>query len=327
MGIYLDNAVSTKSAPNENLGRELLELHTVGRSAGYTEDHVKSSARILTGYRVKMWDTFEATYETKDHWTGPVTVLDFHRANADADGRPVVADYLSYLAHHPSTARRMARKLCIKFVNDNPSDGLVDRLAAVYLDNDTQIKPVLRALVASSEFRGSVGRKVRDPGEDIAATYRLLRVTVSKPKSDSAAANAILWQAAELGSSPFSWPRPDGQPVDNDSWSSPARMLSSMSNHYVMSGAWWPTAGIKYRGPKAWAGITKRKKKIRFDVLVEKMSKEILHKRSTPALLEACCTAVGTKPRARITKNHPVMLWDFPRLLTTFLDSPDFYLR
>ena len=118
----------------------------------------------------------------------------------------------------------------------------------------------------------------------------------------------------------FSWPRPDGQPVDNDSWSSPARMLSSMSNHYVMAGSWWPSAGIKYRGPRAWAGLTKRKKKIRFDVLVDRMSQELLHKRSTAALLEACCTAVGTRPSTKINKDHPVMQWDFPRLLTTFLD-------
>ena len=69
MLIFLNNAVSTKRHPNENLGRELLELHTVGRG-NHTEDDVKNCARILTGWRVDMWDTWRAWYERDDHWTG-----------------------------------------------------------------------------------------------------------------------------------------------------------------------------------------------------------------------------------------------------------------
>ena len=110
MGISLDNANSTKTAPNENLGRELLELHTVGRG-NYTEDDVKASARILTGYKVAMWTTWATSYNPAAHWTGPVQVMGFSHANADPDGRPVVAAYLTYLAHHPATAHRLARKL------------------------------------------------------------------------------------------------------------------------------------------------------------------------------------------------------------------------
>jgi hypothetical protein len=323
MGIYLNNAVSKQPNPNENLGRELLELHTVGRTAGYTEDDVKNSARILTGYRVRMWQDFAASYRPEDHWTGPVTVLGRSWENASPDGRQVAEEYLDFLARHPATARRIARKLCVKFVSDRPSDALVERLARVYLDNKTQIKPVLRALVASAEFQGSVGKKVRDPGEDVVATYRLLRVALRKPTRDDAAANAILWQVSALGSSPFSWPRPDGQPLTNEAWSSPSRMLASMDVHFVMSGGWWPTAQISYRSPLSWAG----KRPIRFDRLVDKLSREILHKPSTAALLDACCKAVGVGPRARITADHGVVKWDFARLLTTFFDSPDFYLR
>ena len=67
---------------------------------------------------------------------------------------------------------------------------------------------------------------------------------------------------------------------------------------------------------------------IRFDTLVDHLSQEILHQRSTAALLEACCEAVGARPARRGSPaTTPVMQWDFPRLLTTFLDSPDFYLR
>ena len=126
MGLFLDNASSTKAAPNENLGRELLELHTVGVDAGYTEADVKASSRILTGYRSTVWwPRFETFYDPNAHATGAVSVLGFRHANTDPDGRDVTAAYLSYLARHPATARRIARRLCVRFVKDNPSEALV----------------------------------------------------------------------------------------------------------------------------------------------------------------------------------------------------------
>ena len=185
-----------------------------------------------------MWRTWEADYSPKDHWTGPVSVMDFRADNDAADGRPVVQDYLRYLARHPATAHRIARKLCVKFVKDDPSSALVDHLADVYLRNGTQIRPVLTALVASQEFKKSAGLKVRDPCEELVATYRSLRVKVSDPPDgdNGYAARAILWQAGAIGAVPFDWPRPDGQPIDNESWSSPARLLASMETHWSMGG-------------------------------------------------------------------------------------------
>ena len=100
MLMYLGNAGSTRIHPNENLGRELLELHTVGLG-NHTEDDVKSSARILTGWRVRLFSTWEPYYSEGDHWTGPVQVLDFADANAAADGRDLTRRYLRALAHHP----------------------------------------------------------------------------------------------------------------------------------------------------------------------------------------------------------------------------------
>ncbi len=330
MGIYLDNAVSTARHPNENLGRELLELHTVGRGS-YTEDDVKSSARILTGWTVDLWDTWDATYSTQDHWRGPVSVLGFADANVLADGRDLTRRYLSYLARHPRTAERIARKLVVRFVRDDPPAALVDRLAAVYLDHDTEIKPVLRALVDSDQFNSpsAHGGKVRDPGEDIAATYRALGVRIEAPRlpypdhGEATAAQAIHWQVGGLGLTPLSWPRPDGQPIDNEAWSSPARLVASMEVHYVMSGGWWPTAGITYRTPQEWMP----QRRLRFDQLVDHLSQQILHRRSTARLLEACCQAVDVRPREVITRDHELMRWRFGRLLSTFLDSPTFLTR
>jgi len=147
MLIHLSAATSTKRAPNENLGRELLELFTLG-AGNFTEDDVKASARILTGWSVDLWKSWRATYEPEDHATGPVKVRDFSHPNKAADGRKVTRLYLEHLAHHPLTARRVAHRLATKFVREDPPQSLVRRLARTYLKHDTRIVPVLRELVA-----------------------------------------------------------------------------------------------------------------------------------------------------------------------------------
>jgi len=310
--------MSTKAAPNENLGRELLELHTVSRAAGYTEDDVKSSARILTGYRVDLWNTWVASYQPSSHWTGAVNVLGFSDPNTSSDGRAVTKAYLDYLAHHPSTANRIARKLATRFVSDNPSESLVAHLATVYLANDTAIAPVLKALVASKEFLASSGKKTRTPEEDVIATYRALGVSVAPPKTDDAAAVIMLWQAHAIGQGPFEWPRPDGRPDSAGAWSSVSRVLGSFEVHYAMAGRWWPKVGIGYRTPAGWLP----KSSIRFDQLVDHMSRSILGRISTTLLLRTACQATGIGPSTVITKDHALVRWMMPRLLTVFLDNP-----
>lgn len=323
MLINLDNVSSSGDHPNENLGRELLELHTVGRGQ-YSEDDVKASARILTGWSVDMWDTFTEEYRPRWHWRGPVKVMDFEHANTDADGREVTRAYLSFLARHPATARRVARKLAVKFVSDAPSDALVEQLAGVYLAHDTAIRPVLRALVRSPEFAAAVGAKVRDPGEDLVATYRALGIRVTKPGSSGRdAADQLLWQVAAIGTQPFAWPRPDGQPIDNDSWASPSRLLASMTMHMDLAGTWWPDEGIKYRPDTAWVP----RFPIRFEALVDHLSRVLLHRRATSQLVRACCEAVAVQPHEKITRDHGLVKWNMHRLLSTFLDSPAFLTR
>lgn len=323
MGVYLGNAVSTKRAPNENLGRELLELHTVGRAAGYTEDDVKSSARILTGYRVDTWKTWSVFYDPNAHWTGPASVLGFSDPNGAADGRAVTTAYLQYLAHHPSTARNIARKLAVRFVSDDPSTELVEHLAQVYLANDTAIVPVIRALVASEEFASSSGAKMRTPDEDVVATYRALGVRVQAPTGGSSAANAILWQAGAVGMRPFGWTRPDGRPDRAEAWSSVSRMLSSFDLHYSMAGCWWPTQDVVYAAPVDWLPAPS----VRFDALVDDMSRRILGRPATAVLQTAAAQATGCSASTVITADHGLVRWNMPRLLTVFLDTPTHFTR
>lgn len=325
MGCYLDNAQSTKTAPNENLGRELLELHTVGRDSGYTENDVKASARILTGYRVDVWGTWTARYDPSVHDRKPVKVLGFSHANSAANGQPVAKAYLSYLARHPATAQRIARKLAIRFVSDEPSQALVDSLAAVYLKGGTAIAPVLRTLVASAEFQAAAGdpNKVRTPEEDVVATYRALGARIVAPKSDEAAANAILWQTTGLGTRPFGWPRPDGRPDDAISWTSVSRMLASFDLHLTMSGGWWPSVGVSYVPAKDLLPAPQ----VRFDDLVDHLCRRALGVAATPLLVRAAGQAVGCTAEETITAKHEVIGWKMPILLATLLDTPTHMTR
>ncbi len=327
MLVYLDNARSTASHPNENLGRELLELHTVGRG-NYDEAEVKDSARILTGWAV---DTVEgnhdpswaASYRPEDHATGPVRVLDFTDANAAPDGRRLTEDYLRYLAHHPLTAQRLVQRLVAKFVSDEPQDALVARLAEVYLASGTAIVPVLRALVDSAEFARSRGAKVRDPAEDVVATYRVLQVDLSRPRGDRSAANTMLWQSGSIGLMGFSWPRPDGAPIDNATWSTPGRLLASYRVHQNMSGGYYPTQDCRYRPRRAWLPRLPS----RFDQVVDHLSRQLLHQRATPALVRACAEAADVGVREAITPRHRLVQYGVQKVIVTMLDSPDFFLR
>ncbi len=315
MLLYLDNHKSVRNAPNENQGRELLELHTVGREAGYTEQMVKDSAVILSGWTVE-WDTFVGYYSTGRHTTGPVSVLGFSSANSSSDGQQLTRDYLRHLAHHPATAQRICRKLAVRFVSDTPSQALVDSLAATYRSSGTDIRAVLRKLIRSDEFWASAGKKVRTPVDDLVHTYRVLGTRVQKPVDLDSGAHALSWQLASTLVA--QWPTPAGPPDRAQDWASPSRLLNSFEMHWNVAGGWWPRAQVSHRRPVSWLP----KDRIRFDYLVDHLSRTVLGRRSTDRLLQACCQGTGVRPGEYVTRDHAIVRWLMPRLLGVLLDSP-----
>ena len=316
MLIYLDNFRSTRDNANENHGRELLELHTVGRGAGYTEAMVRDSAKILSGYTVDVRGTWEGYYDQSRHTMGPVTVLGFSAPNAAADGSQLTLQYLRYLAQHPATARTVATKMATRFVSDTPSAALVEELARVYLDSGTDIKAMLRFLFASEEFRGSAGLKVRTPVEDLVATCRVLQVQARQPTRRRSFAHAItgLHQGLPL----YQWPRPDGPPERNAEWASASRMLSSFRMHWNLAGAFYPDVDVSYKRPRWWLP----QPRIRLDRYVDHMCRMLLGRGSTSRELKAVCQATGFRPDERVTRDHPLARWAFVRLAAVLLDSP-----
>jgi len=232
---YLNLASSNKVAINENYGRELLELHTVGLQAGYSEEDVKNSARILTGRTLDA--DFNYIYQPDLHWTGAVRVLGLSDTNDSAAAGEDLGDaYVRYLAGHPSTAQRLAQKLCVRYVSDKPSAALVAAVAKVYSDSGTQILPMLTAIFHSEEFWSSRGAKTRRPTENLIATVRALGV---RPSDMAAALDTLKWMAATLGNVPLDWNTPDGYPDVATAWRSSSSLISLWKYHRGFILNWW----------------------------------------------------------------------------------------
>jgi uncharacterized protein (DUF1800 family) len=235
---YLDNAKSKIPTPNENYGRELLQLHTVGPT-GFTEADVKNSALVLTGRSVAPGGEF--LYKPTWHFVGPVRVMGWSASNASTSaGLSTGDDYVSYLARHEQTALLLSRKLAIRFVSDNPPQTLVDRLAGVFLDSDTAIVPWLRALFQAPEFAASVGQKTRRPLEDVVATVRVLGIG-PPPARDLSDMERLRVNATNLGMQPLTAYPPTGFSDVAAGWWSIGGLLGRCNWHRLMARGHLPT--------------------------------------------------------------------------------------
>jgi uncharacterized protein (DUF1800 family) len=278
---YLNNDQSHRRSVNENYGRELLELHTVGVGSGYTERDVRNSAYLMTGRTVDDRDEF--SFEPDRHWIDPVRVLDFRHDNPTRPGGLAAGDeYLEYLATHPATATSIARKLAVRFVADHPPAGLVERLAASYLDNDTAVVPVLRTLFSSVEFWIATGRKIRRPLENLVATVRALGIT---PGPDTPRALAgLYWLTHRLGQAPLAWGPPDGYPDVAGAWGGAHGTLAVWNSHHALVNGWQD--GLSYPAPESLVGDPPGTAGGYLDALAHRLLLQPIQGRHRKALLE-----------------------------------------
>ena len=189
MLIYLDNARSIgpdsmaglrqKRGLNENLAREILELHTLGVRTVYTQEDVTRFANVITGWTVVPFrqDALrggEFDFNPRMHQPGAQTVIGKSYSDGGLEqGRAVLAT----LARHPATAKHVATKLARHFVADEPPPALVDRLAKRFLATQGDLKEVGKALVAAPESWEAPRAKLKRPGEWVVAALRALGVT------------------------------------------------------------------------------------------------------------------------------------------------------
>ncbi|UPK28972.1 DUF1800 domain-containing protein [Bradyrhizobium sp. 195] len=223
MLFYLDNlesmgansvaGINRNRGLNENIAREIMELHTLGVRTGYTQDDVISFANVMTGWTLvppgaDPQHGGEFTFNPRLHEPGGQTVLGKRYEQDDAEqGRAVLRD----LAAHPATATHVATKLARHFVADEPPPALVEQMAKTFRDTEGDLKQVAIAMVSSDESWRAPPSKLKRPGEWVVGLARATGITQVDPVRFTGGQELLgepLWRPSA----------PKGYPDDEASW-------------------------------------------------------------------------------------------------------------
>jgi uncharacterized protein (DUF1800 family) len=253
MLLYLDNWLSIgphsaaagkngQSGLNENYGRELMELHTLGVDGGYTQTDVTQLAMVLTGWTIQQPDDGgQFQFDPRKHEPGTKEVLGekFYDGGADEGLRA-----LDLLAHHPSTAHFISRSIATRFVSDDPPESLVLRMAATFISSDGDIREVLRTMIHSPEFwaTGTYRAKLKTPLEFIVSAARASGTNVT-------AADALVQNLANMGMPAYGMVPPTGYSTKATNWDNTGAVLARINfatnlTQGKLAGAQFDPAGL-----------------------------------------------------------------------------------
>lgn len=228
---YLDNEQNGVGRLNENLARELMELHTLGVDGGYSQRDVQALARVLTGVGVSQAPAnptskfeLQAGYVRRG-------LFEFNPARHDFGakqllGQPMrgkglaeVDEALDRLARHPATARFISFKLAQFWLADEPPAPLLARMSQTFQRTDGDIADTLKTLLTSPEFAQGAGKKFKDPMRYVVSAVRLAY-------DDKTILNAgpILNWLNRMGEPLYGRPTPDGYALTASAWASPGQM-------------------------------------------------------------------------------------------------------
>src|ERR1039458_6306824 len=233
---------------NENYGRELLEFHTLGVDCGYTQKDVTEAARCFTGWTIRQpQPVAEFEFNPRMHDNGEKTVLGVRipAGGGIDDGFQV----LHLLAHHPSTARFISRKLAMRFVADDPPETLVNRMAATFLKKDGDLRAVLKTMFDSPEFwsRGAYRAKMKSPLEMVASSLRAVDAQVDF-------AFGLNNQLNQLGEPLYRKAEPTGYSNSGQEWLNSAGLLARMNFSIALVNNKVP--GVKVDSARSSEGVT-----------------------------------------------------------------------
>ena len=247
---------------NENYAREVMELHTLGVDGGYTQQDVTQAARVLTGWGI---------YPMGDFAKGPAANMNrltaeqiarrgfvhdgdfFFNANRHDKGEKVVLGHvfpagggyeegvqlLEMLAHHPSTARFISRKIAVHFVSDDPPQSLIDKMAKTFLAKNGDIRQVLITMVTSPEFWSpeAVREKTKSPFELAMGAIRGMHATIYQPMQ------LYNW-VAKMGERKYYYQAPTGFPDKGAYWINTGSLLNRMNFGLALAAGKIPGVGI-----------------------------------------------------------------------------------
>jgi uncharacterized protein (DUF1800 family) len=233
MLMYLDNWLSIgphsqaagkngQSGLNENYGRELMELHTLGVDGGYTQADVTQLASVLTGWTIAQPDDGgQFAFDPKKHEPGDKTLLGktFYEAGQDEGMRA-----LDMLAHSPATAHFISKCLATRFVSDDPPESLVTRMAATFQSSDGDIREVMRTMLHSPEFWSPqvYKAKVKTPLEFVVSAVRASGANVT-------AADALVSNLTNMGMQPYGMAVPTGYSMKAATWENEGALLERLN--------------------------------------------------------------------------------------------------
>jgi uncharacterized protein (DUF1800 family) len=218
----VQQAKGSRAGLNENYGRELMELHTLGVNGGYTQKDVTEVAKVFTGWTLeKPQQGGGFTFDERKHEPGSKKVLGHEiKENGEKEGFEV----LHLLARNPATARFVCNKLAMRFVSDDPPPALVDRMAKTYLKKDGDIRAVLETMLQSPEFWAPAAyrAKVKTPLEFVVSAVRATGAEVSN-------ARPLARQLRDLGMPLYGDLPPTGYSMKAEAWVSSSALLGRMN--------------------------------------------------------------------------------------------------
>ncbi|MGI8509830.1 MAG: DUF1800 domain-containing protein [Gemmatimonadaceae bacterium] len=236
---FAANAKKKNGGLNENYGRELLELHTLGVDGGYSQQDVIEAARALTGWSVRLpaqGGGFVFRPEWHDAASKTFMGHQLPAGRGEEDGDAI----LDIVARSPATAHFIALRLAQRFVSDSPSTALVNRAAQTFLTTDGDIREVVRTIVTSPEFfaASAYHSKVKSPFEVAVSAARALD---SQPDTTPRTAIAV----AYLGEQIYGHQAPDGWPETGESWMNTGAILNRINFGMAVAANRLPGASLQ----------------------------------------------------------------------------------
>jgi len=214
---------------NENYGRELMELHTLGVDGGYTQKDVTEVARCFTGWTIeKPRENPVFKFDDKVHDPDPKIVLGKKiHAGGMKDGEQVI----DLLTHHPSTAKFISTELARRFVSDTPPPALVARMAQTFLSEDGDIRAVMHTMIYSPEFwsRETYRAKIKTPYELVISAVRALGTDVDTPMP------LVQW-VNRIGEPLYQCQPPTGYSDKAEAWVNTGALLNRLNFSLTLAG-------------------------------------------------------------------------------------------
>ena len=334
LGLNANGLIGDKEGPNENYGREILELHTLGVDGGYTQKDVQEVARCFTGWAIGLGQKFE--FQANRHDNGRKVVLGrvIPAGGGISDGEMV----LDILASHPSTARHISFKLCQRFVSDDPPKELVERAAKVFRDTDGDLRRVVETIVTSPEFlsAASYRAKIKSPFEYAASAVRALgaefvprqgklgkiQETVESgailgygannlSKSQRKSLNAYVF---DMGQPLFAYAAPTGYPEVSKKWVSPGALIDRLN--FAMALTDQEVTDVRVDLAAMIKGVDADQPRAVF----QRLSDSILHGEMTASTRD-------TLQRRALPREGEAGTVDVKKLTALMLGSPEFQRR